>query len=295
MLTVEYGSETIYYFATIACKLLIIIPCLSFLTKFIILILTTCWWLMEDCSENMNITYFRNHLLKLLCGDDFYFWAYFLILTGADVNDTKTSKITCLRRACNNGHLDIIMLLIKYGANVNAVDSHGHSYLHWACLDNKLHIVKYLIDSGANINAMNSLGQTCIYWACILNNFELVDLLIREGADVNVVDKKGYNCLYWTCVKKENMPKLLNECGADAVSLSGQDGTMHFILNQHGDQDFTNIAKLLISRGANTASNSTQFFNIIPCLSRRGSLLKYYKWHHRRNYILFLVFYGFLW
>lgn len=85
---------------------------------------------------------------------------------------------SCLVRAVENGHVEMVKLLIKHGAKFTDI-----SLLARACASGRLKMVQLLIDYGINVQEVNNSG---LQTACSRGYVEIVKLLIKHGAPVNL-------------------------------------------------------------------------------------------------------------
>jgi ankyrin repeat protein len=91
----------------------------------------------------------------------------------------KDEKQTALHLACENGHVDVAIVLIEHGANINAKGLGDDTPLHTAIIFGYLDVVQALLERGADPNRANDIGDTPI------------DYAEREGYDDIVVCLKG--------------------------------------------------------------------------------------------------------
>jgi hypothetical protein len=110
-----------------------------------------------------------------------------LIDNGADVNAVQLNGVTALIYACEEGHLEIALLLIEKGANVNAAGTDdGTTALMNASWKGHLEVVRELCKRGANVNAARTDdGFTALMGACEEDHLEVVRELCERGANVN--------------------------------------------------------------------------------------------------------------
>ena len=104
-----------------------------------------------------------------------------------------------LRRACYNGHIEVVEFLLNNGADPN-VDN--VLYMVCSCSgNNRLFIVQLLLKHGADVNSReNNMGITPLTAVSIGKDPQpaLLELLIQNGADTNLVDNGGYTALFRT-------------------------------------------------------------------------------------------------
>src|SRR5262252_2850983 len=161
-----------------------------------------------------------------------------LLDAGAGVEGPNEDGQTALMLAIKTGELPIVEMLVKAGANVNAIEKfENQTPLMWAVVapKNAAEMTKLLLSKGANVKARalytdwpNQIsseprgqyrpvgGLTALLYAARNGCYECVEALIGAGADVDVPTPEGVTPLM--------------------IAL---------------DNDYNDVAKLLLDRGAN--------------------------------------------
>lgn len=72
------------------------------------------------------------------------------IKCGIDINIANDNGETALMFACQNGYLDLVLILVAGKADVNAKDKNGKTVLNYAATGGNAEIVKLLLSQGAD-------------------------------------------------------------------------------------------------------------------------------------------------
>lgn len=191
-----------------------------------------------------------------------------LILAGADVNQATIYGMTALICACQNGDINICILLISNNADVNKKKWSGNYSPLYVSIDNgNASLCHFLIASGADIN--EGMGfKTPILLAIQLNQPEICQMLIDAGANVNDTSLfKKESCLYVACANgNESICRLLITLGADIDHFTEDNDTPLLISIR---QNHVGICRLLLSNGANV--NYSKSRNVVSPLFRAVS------------------------
>jgi carboxypeptidase family protein/ankyrin repeat protein len=115
----------------------------------------------------------------------------FLIGEGADVNGVGEKHRTPLMELGTQSLSDMVGDLVTAGAKVHLKDTDGDTALGEAAAYNDSAHVKALLDAGAQVNEQNESGQTALMRAAGNNMVSNVRLLLNAGADFNIRDKEG--------------------------------------------------------------------------------------------------------
>ena len=154
---------------------------------------------------------------------------------------SKEAKVSGLKLAAEQGHLEIVKWLVEYGvgplddALIAAADK-GH-----------IEIVKYLLEKGANIHAKS---DEAVGDASRNGNLEMVKLLVDSGADIHAYQDYALRM----AAAKGHLPvvKYLVENGADVNAMEGEP------LIQAAYNRKLAVLKYLVRQGANPhAKNDT--------------------------------------
>ncbi|KAF1323579.1 Tkl protein kinase, partial [Globisporangium splendens] len=186
--------------------------------------------------------------------------------------------------ADENGHLELVRLLLDRGADVNSGDNYGDTPLHMAAKDFEyIDAVRELLNRGASINEQNIYGdtalseavdhgfvdivkllldhedaidkqksdrETALAEAAANGNVDIVRLLLDRGTAVDLCDKDGDTPLHKAVMR--------SYCVMVRNALLDPESTIHCDLDYNEpeellrmtDEDYTDIVRLLLDRGA---------------------------------------------
>lgn len=156
---------------------------------------------MIDClfEQNVDINFQEcgYSALYLMCNNDTFELAKYLVTKGADVNIKMDDGTTCLHKNVQNRYIS--QYLIEHGADINARDNKGKTPLHHIYLN--LNTIKFLVENGADVHAVDLEGYThlhriCAYdWKdCYDQQFLVIEIskyYISQGVSINVKDNLG--------------------------------------------------------------------------------------------------------
>jgi ankyrin repeat protein len=86
---------------------------------------------------------------------------YFLE-NGGTVDLKTRDGVTALMKACEGGHLDVIMLLVYTNHDIKARSDTNLTLLHYAALSGNLNVIKFLLEAGADKMATDDDGRTAL-------------------------------------------------------------------------------------------------------------------------------------
>ena len=143
----------------------------------------------------------------------------FLLKKGADVNASGQYGRSALLTAFRNRKLGLAAIekLIKAGADINHQDEDGRQALHYAAANNLVY-TKFLLEKNADINAQTREKETPLIVATRYNRKGIVKYMLGYTPDLNITDKQGKTAL-----------------------------------NYAREGDFSDIAKMLVEKGAKAA------------------------------------------
>ena len=194
-----------------------------------------------------------------------------LIAKNARVDVRNELGSTPLAEAVKVGDTKMVRMLLDAGSGPEGANPDGQTALMLAVRRGDVALVRMLADAGANVNAAENVqDQTPLMWAVSAsqNAEEIVKILIAKGADVNATARYtdwpsqitsepraqyhpygGLTALLYAarggcygCIAA------LVDGGAD-VNLPTPEGVTPLMIAL--DNDHTNVAKLLLGRGAN--------------------------------------------
>lgn len=98
---------------------------------------------------------------------------------------------TCLMRASQEGHLDVVKFLCEMGALINRKNMQAMTALMLASQRGNAKVCEYLIQEGAELNSMTQQASTSLVLACKRQHIETVEVLVRAGAELYAKDSRG--------------------------------------------------------------------------------------------------------
>ena len=150
------------------------------------------------------------------------------------LNAPGQGESTPLNTACWKGHLEVVKELLKRGADIHISNVNKTTPLHCAAICGKVEIAKLLINKGAKINIQNKYGWAALHFAVKYNHLDMVKYLLDKGTKIEILNK--------------NLQSPLN------ISKSLE------------------IAKLLITRGANVSTKSNSGMQPIHNAAKNGNV-----------------------
>lgn len=174
-----------------------------------------------------------------------------LVAGGADVNRSNGDGMTALMVACAERDDTLQRLLLERGARVNAANDRGGTALMYSATAGDLNAVAFLLARGADINARATNGWTALTLAAARGFDEVAALLLSKGADPNVSDIYGWTPLM-RAVEHERRAVVRVLLDSDRVNLDVRNENGHSALHHAALEGLTEIARMLVSRGADT-------------------------------------------
>jgi ankyrin repeat protein len=196
-----------------------------------------------------------------------------------------------LSAACYHGQMEVVEYLISRGV---PIDENGASYrkpLHHACAGGHFEIVKYLIRCGADKYSALGNNQTPAHEAGRKGHFEIFEYLtqdlsryrvekIKDECAVMAAGSEGLSVLEYLLEKRECKSEVLAKCLISAIENHNHEPVEYLLgfgidlekgiydrkgrtfLHLAVDNHMPNIARLLISKGANVNALSDK--NVLP-------------------------------
>ena len=214
----------------------------------------------------------------------------YLVEKGADIHARNNKAKTPLHSAAENGQSDIISYLINQGADINARDEYGSSALVFAVRGGHTAACKVLIESGCDpfingdifydsvfdvaaakgmteilqllldrglsdaVDAVNRRGETPLMQAARAGHCDTVSFLVDHGADVNGRNSSRVISVKGSCVDHKDSEE--DEHVHTKVKKWQHVSPLYFAL----EAGQTELAKLLIQRGADTSNSDSEDF-----------------------------------
>ena len=124
---------------------------------------------------------------------------------GIDVNKSNPSgTMFPLLMACEEGLLDVVLLLLDHGAKPNVETSDGRTPLIAACQNARVAVILRLLqERSVNINYQTSRADTALLSATDRGNLSIVKLLLEYGASINQRNRLGFSALHRACLARQ--------------------------------------------------------------------------------------------
>ncbi|XP_055796933.1 ankyrin repeat and LEM domain-containing protein 1 [Salvelinus fontinalis] len=107
---------------------------------------------------------------------------------------SKTSLVTQLCKAVNDGEPRSVQILLAQGANPNLVGSKGVAAVHLAVgkeTEKSIRCLKLILQHGADPNIRSSDGLTPLHVAAVWGCCQNLKLLLKNGGNANLKDQEG--------------------------------------------------------------------------------------------------------
>jgi ankyrin repeat protein len=122
-----------------------------------------------------------------------------------DINKSNPSgTIFPLLMACEEGLLDVVLLLLDYKAKPNIETSDGRTPLIAACQNARVAVILRLLqEKSVDVNYQTSRADTALLSATDRGNLPIVKLLVEYGASVNQRNRLGFSALHRACLSRQ--------------------------------------------------------------------------------------------
>ena len=221
-----------------------------------------------------------------------------LLGRGADPNTSVKGGETVLMTAARAGRTDAVRALVDAGADVNAREAtRGQTALMWAAAEGHADVVQYLVQRGADMKAVShgpssepditdgaSLYKrntprvdifTPLQFAVRAGRVEATGTLLEAGANLEDRTPQGLDLLTLTIANAHyDMAVFLIERGADVNALDAGWSPLNQVVHMRtldigmwpypeptGNYTTLDVAKLLLARGADVDSLTTERFS----------------------------------
>ncbi|MEJ0024814.1 MAG: ankyrin repeat domain-containing protein [Rhizomicrobium sp.] len=176
-----------------------------------------------------------------------------------NMRDSLSRGFTPLRLAAFSGHMNIINDLVERSADIKATGPNDSGPLHDAAYAGHKRVVEQLVEVyGFDPQVKDSAGTPPVLWAIQQRHRDIVDYLLSKGATLEFQTNQGWNPLT-EAVRSgdvEFVTTLLDRKIFDvnhATSAGGITPLMVCAMGEWSDGTETEMAKLLIDRGADIA------------------------------------------
>ena len=166
---------------------------------------------------------------------------------------------------------DVIDSLLTRDVDVNAAQLDGTTALHWAAHRDDLEMAKLLIEAGANVNVSNDYGITPLSLAGTNGSSRMVRGLLQAGADPNATRETGESVIM-TISRTGNLEAVKTLLAYEPDLNQPENRRGHTALMLAIEQGHSQVAKLLIERGADVNARSNTNFTPLLFAAQRNDL-----------------------
>jgi len=185
--------------------------------------------MLLDAGANPDVADGEGTALFMACENLHVDIIVLLVQAEADINLVReTDGMTALMVVCRQGHTGIIQTLVAAGADPNIRDHDGWVALMHGCMAGQTQVLSSLLEARVDINSQTRDGKTLLMMAIVEKRDEVVMELLqaRTGINVNIRDVEGKTALIHACIsgRKEMVQALLRH-GARASRRIHTDAT----------------------------------------------------------------------
>ncbi|MBV6881053.1 ankyrin repeat domain-containing protein [Epilithonimonas ginsengisoli] len=192
-----------------------------------------------------------------------------------NANDFSNKDWTMLMVATFYNQGRIAELLLKNKANIDAQNKASHTALFLACANRGEEMAKFLLENNADatIDSKDSDGTSTLQWAIAYEWNDVAQKMLEQNVDVNSSSKEtGRNvlldALYSETISEDLISKII-EKGANINYINPKDGENALMMACR--RDFSDIAKMIFSKGGNVNSVSQSGTTPLSCASGKNS------------------------
>ncbi|MCD9855925.1 ankyrin repeat domain-containing protein [Epilithonimonas sp. JDS] len=192
-----------------------------------------------------------------------------------NADDFSNKEWTMLMVATFYNQEKIAELLLENKADINLQNKAGHTALFLACANRSEEMAKFLLEKGANatIDSKDSDGTSTLQWAIAYEWNDVVQKLLEQNIDVNSSSTETgrsvlLDALYSETISEEVISTIIGK-GANVNYINPKDGENALMMACR--RDFSDIAKMIVSKGGNVNSVSKSGTTPLSCASGKNS------------------------
>ena len=228
-----------------------------------------------------------------------------LLQAGADPSATTPDGRNALHFAVENKAFSLITILVKHGSNIDTPDRDGLTPLHIAAMNNDSPLIRTLLRNGADITKCTPQGVTALDIALGSQSEDAITDFLKNGAQIELcipgggplmpqtIDKHGI----YTIVKlamAQHLQAVAASSGTTVLHIAAERGytavigllldngfditatddsgytALHFACCRPDNR--TNVAKLLLSRGADPLTKCKSGSTPLHMVAEQGDL-----------------------
>jgi ankyrin repeat protein len=214
-----------------------------------------------------------------------------LVTNGARVNSVDFSGRTPLWYAASQGHEEVVTLLHTLRADIKITSKQGNSALHAAAEHGQLACSALLLALGCPVNGVTENSRTPLHFAALNNHIKVAEQLLANGALLHARTGSNHTPLH-EAVRKGHarMVQLLLEREPDKLSMTEElTSTFYLALDyyQASDEDLLKVMEMLLKAGCNPNSRSAEGYTLLHFVIRAGHtpIVRLLLTHHADHHI----------
>ena len=193
-----------------------------------------------------------------------------LLEHGADIDLEDNQGVTAIAFAVARENFEVVHLLLQKNAkptfslpaNLGRVYILGSATKIRTTPVQSLKMAQLMLEHGLDVNFRDSWGNMPLWWAAINGNLAVTRLLLDHGAFIDVQEESGRTPLMAAISKMQPVPET-------QVQVSRPPGKPFQPIAQVREHE--DVARLLISSGANTNLRATSGFTALHHATEKGS------------------------